>query len=206
MKRVHFKENLTETVYAPMFEEHLIMELYWFRDYFMGFLNLTVQDILLECCDHDMFSIYEIDNLPISHPGKRDYVTQLIHYLKSNQLFCESYLSLCMKDLFQTFTEKEFDNFKQFQTIVNEDLPELFTLYYCIHIYFWCLHTCTLLHYNKVDKYVYVLYCQQCLQFYQEILQIVVPNVAIAYMFIWIDFIDSFFVTNFGSKCSLLGR
>lgn len=72
MKRVQFKENLIEIVYAPMFEEHLLMELYWFRNYFMGFLNLTLQDILLECCDNEMISIYNLDPLTINHPEKKN--------------------------------------------------------------------------------------------------------------------------------------
>lgn len=206
MKRVQFKEDLTETVYAPMFEEHLLMELYWFRDYFIGFLNLTVQDILLECCDNEMICIYDIETLPISHPGKKEYVNHLMDYLKSNHLLCEAYLSKRMKDLLYSFTEAEFENFKKSHTIINENLHELFTLYYCIHIHFWCLRTCTLLYYQRLDKEAYFLYCRQCLEFYEEIAKIVLPNIAIEDILLWIDFIDSFFVTNFGDKCSLLGR
>lgn len=205
MKRVHFKEDLTETVYAPMFEEHLLMELHWFRDYFMGFLHLTLQDILLDCCDNEMISIYELDSATMVHSGKREFVHHLIDYLKEKGIFNETYLFRTMKELFQIFTEEEFNHFKQLRTILNEDLPELFILYYCIHIYFWCLRTCTLLQYRKLEKEGYILYRQQCFEFYQEIAQSISPNIAIADILNWVDFIDSFFVTNFGLKCSLLG-
>ena len=202
MKRVHFKHDLIEAIYVDIFEEHLIMELNWFREYFINFLNLTVEDILLECCDNEMICIYNIENLPITHPGKRKYVQHLVEFLKSKDLFNETHLSQRMKDLFQIFTDAEFENFKIFNTIMCEDLPHLFTLYYCIHIHFWCLRTCTLLYFYKTT---YFSYCQQCLEFYQEIAQIVVPNIAKEDILIWIHFIDCFFVTNFGSKCSLLG-
>uniref|UniRef100_A0A6C0CT42 Uncharacterized protein n=1 Tax=viral metagenome TaxID=1070528 RepID=A0A6C0CT42_9ZZZZ len=205
MKQVQFKNDLTEIVYAPMFEEHLLMELYWFHDYFMGFLHLTLQDILLECCDNEMISIYDLDHLIINHPEKKEYVYKLINYLKQKDIFNEVYLSHTMKDFFQIFTEVNFGYFKQFQTILNEELPEIFILYYCIHIYFWCLRTSTLIHYRKLENEGYNLYRQECLKFYQEIAQNVCSNIAITDVLTWIDFIDSFFVTNFGSKCSLLG-
>lgn len=205
MKRVQFKDDLVEAVYAHMFEEHLIMELNWFREYFINFLNLTIQDVILECCDNEMICIYDTDTLPITHSGKKEYVHHLMDYLKSKDLFCKSYMSQRMKDLFQIFTDAEFENFKKLNTIINEDLPILFTLYYCIHIHFWCLRTCSLLHYRQTDKYNYLLYRNQCLEFYEEIVQNTVPNIAKEDTLTWIDFIDSFFVTNFGSKCSLLG-
>jgi hypothetical protein len=205
MKRVHFNDNLTEIVYAPMFEEHLLMELHWFRDYFIGFLHLTLQDILFDCCNNEMLSIYDLDTKDIVHPGKKEYVYHLIHYLKEKEIFNEIYLSRTMKDYFQVFTDAEFNHFKQFQTILDEELPELFILYYCIYIHFWCLQTCTLLQYRKLEKEGYFLYRQKCLEFYQEITQNVSPNIAITDILIWVDFIDSFFVSNFGVKCSLLG-
>lgn len=120
-------------------------------------------------------------------------------------MFNDIHLSRTMKDFFQVFTEQEFRYFKKFRTILNEDLPEIFILYYCIHIHFWCLRTCILLQYRSLEKHGYILYCQQCLEFYQEIAQSISPNIAIADILTWVDFIDSFFVTNFGLKCSLLG-
>lgn len=205
MKRVQFRENLKEVVSAPIFEEHLLMELYWFRDYLMGFLDLTLQEVLLECCDNEMVSIYDLDPSVIVHPRKKEYIIYLLSYLKQKEILNDTYISRKMRDYFKIFTETEFNNFKNGLNIFNEELPEIFILYYCIHIYFWSLHSCTLLHYRTLENMGYFLYCKKCLEFYQEIAQNISSNIAITEVLTWIDFIDSFFVTNFGYKCSLLG-